>query len=76
MYDRVIGTCSICGGAVAVPSVWHGVIPPTPICQGCGAVPSTHGPVIDMKPAPPMRVTTTNTAQFYDEEKGPRVSDK
>lgn len=46
-----IGTCSICGGAVTVPQVWHGIIPPTPRCSSCGAVPATtYGPVIQMRP--------------------------
>lgn len=49
MY-QVIGTCSNCGGRVAVPSVWFGVIPPVPTCQGCGATAAGHGPVIPMKP--------------------------
>lgn len=47
---NVIGTCSNCGGSVSVPSVWMGIIPPTPICDGCGAVPvAAHGPVIPMQ---------------------------
>jgi hypothetical protein len=50
MYS-VIGTCSICRGAVTAPSVWAGVIPPTPRCSGCGATPANpHGPVIPMAP--------------------------
>lgn len=51
--NRTIGTCSLCGGAVTVPSVWMGVIPPVPTCSGCGArAAEAHGPVIPMKPAP------------------------
>lgn len=47
-----IGTCSICGGAVTVPDLWGGVIPPTPTCSKCGAEKAGHGPVIEMqKPA-------------------------
>lgn len=46
----VIGTCSICGGAVVIPDVWAGVIPPTPTCSKCGAQAATHGPIINMVP--------------------------
>jgi len=49
--NRAMGTCSICGGCVSVPTVWWGVIPPTPTCEACGAVPvEAHGPVIPMRP--------------------------
>lgn len=44
----IIGTCSECGGAVGIPDVWGGVIPPTPTCTRCGAVAANHGPVIPM----------------------------
>jgi hypothetical protein len=51
--NRVVGTCSICSGAVTVPTVWCGVLPPTPTCSGCGAEAASHGPVIPMKPRKP-----------------------
>jgi hypothetical protein len=55
MY-QVIGTCSQCRGAVTLPQVWGGILPPTPTCSNCGAQPANpHGPVIDM--APPRRYT-------------------
>lgn len=47
---QVLGTCSICGGRVTLPTVWWGVIPPTPTCESCGATARQHGPVIDMEP--------------------------
>ena len=53
--DLVMGTCSICGGAVTVPKIWMGVVPPTPTCARCGAyaAPPTL-PVIPMyRPEPP-----------------------
>lgn len=46
----ILGTCSVCGGAVSVPDVWFGVIPPVPTCSSCGATKRGHGPVIDMEP--------------------------
>ena len=53
----IIGSCSICGGPVTVPTIWHCVIPPTPTCSRCGAIRAdTHGSVIPMVP-----VKTTNT---------------
>lgn len=54
----IIGTCSICGGAVQTPDIWHGIVPPTPTCTQCGAHKADHGPVIDMKPAPRQDVVT------------------
>ena len=59
MNDVTVGTCSLCGGAVTVPGVWMGVVPPTPTCQNCGAVAMpNHGPIIPMQPSR----TTTGTA--------------
>ena len=52
LSGEVIGECSICGGDVCVPRIWHGVNPPKPRCNGCGAV-ARSGPVIDMRPANP-----------------------
>ncbi len=46
---RVLGTCSICGGAVTVPHVWMGLLPPTPTCMCCGAKARDNGPVIPMQ---------------------------
>lgn len=51
MSYTIIGTCSICKGPVTVPTVWYGLLPPTPTCRSCGAVPAPdHGPVIKMMP--------------------------
>lgn len=55
-----IGTCSLCGGAVTLPTVWLGIVPPTPTCSTCGATPKqAHGPVIDME-----RATSTTTIKI------------
>lgn len=48
---QTIGTCSLCGGAVTLPIVWHGIVPPAATCSSCGAVAAQHGPVIPMRPA-------------------------
>jgi len=63
MYNKVVlGTCSLCGGPVSVPTVWHGVIPPTPTCERCGAVKAdTYDKVIKMRPAPRVVIKTTST---------------
>lgn len=45
----VIGTCSLCGGAVTAPDAWHSVTPYVPECSACGATAAAHGPVIPMR---------------------------
>lgn len=46
-----LGTCSICGGRVSIPDVWHSVIPPVPTCEKCGAtMKNPYGKVIKMDP--------------------------
>lgn len=53
---RTIGTCSLCGGPVTVPTIWWSVVPPIPHCERCGAVPKqAFGPVIDMERRSPSR---------------------
>lgn len=49
--NATVGTCSLCGGRVSVPSPWMGTIPPVPTCDSCGATAASHGPVIPMVPA-------------------------
>lgn len=63
MYDKVVlGTCSLCGGPVSVPAVWHGIVPPKPRCEQCGAVKADeYGEVIKMRPAPQIVIKTTST---------------
>jgi len=47
--STTVGTCSICGGRVSIPSNWSATVPPTPTCESCGATKKQpHGPVIDM----------------------------
>lgn len=67
-----VGTCSICGGPVSVPSVWYGVTPPVPTCEHCGAVrQDSYGPVIPMKPAPRTWTGTKwTTAPTWQSEPG------
>ena len=60
--DQIIGTCSICGGAVTMPFAWWSVLPPTPTCSQCGATAAQYGPVVQMQPRPTYRTTwTTHT---------------
>jgi len=47
--NQTIGTCSLCGGRVTLPTVWHGVAPPTPTCESCHATAKSHGPTIEME---------------------------
>lgn len=51
--ETPIGTCSLCGGAVVVPTIYWAINPPTPRCKSCGAyAKKNYGPIIDMVPAP------------------------
>lgn len=53
MNDTIIGKCSLCGGRVTVPSVFHSVIPPKPTCESCGAIAAEPDlPVVPMQPVP------------------------
>lgn len=48
MSQKVIGTCSNCGGNVVAIEVQYSVRPVPPTCQSCGATPRS--PVLDMGP--------------------------
>lgn len=69
MMSQVVGTCSICGGAVMMPLTWMSTIPPVPTCGGCGAVAAAHGPVIPMRKLDYQVVTSTGTAPRDDSSK-------
>ena len=49
---KPIGRCSLCGGVVSIPTVWHGTNRPIPTCEDCGAVAdeAANLPVVPMKP--------------------------
>ena len=64
---NVIGTCSQCGGPVAVPTVWMGIYPPNPTCQRCGAVASQYGPTIPTVPVDKKVVTSTTLIKSIEE---------
>lgn len=47
--EIVIGSCSLCGGAVVVPRVFMSTKQPRGTCSTCGAVDARgHGPAIPM----------------------------
>lgn len=47
--DNRVGTCSLCGGPVVLPSM---MLHPVPCCARCGAqAKNPHGPVIPMESA-------------------------
>lgn len=60
MYTTV-GTCGKCGGAVMVPTIWYGIIPPDATCQKCGAIAANHGNILPMIDAPKKYTNTTFT---------------
>lgn len=64
----VVGSCSLCGGPVTVPSAWLSVTPPTPSCASCGAIRAGFGRVIDMQPSPRTRISTATTGFDLDSE--------
>lgn len=51
--QTIVGTCSLCGGPVGVPTIWGSVTPAVPTCLHCRAVKKDngYGPTIDMRPA-------------------------
>lgn len=51
MNEKVIGTCSNCGGDVVVHGVQYSTRPLPPRCRSCGA--TARKPVIDMAPPAP-----------------------
>lgn len=65
----VIGTCSECGGPVAVPTVTWSTVAPVPTCLKCGAVQrESYGPTIPMRPRIPLRPewgNGTTSPHFY-----------
>lgn len=64
MSVRVVGTCSNCGGPVAVPTFFHSIYPPVPQCRSCGATPkNARGPVIPMNPPPKSEVMASRRTQ-------------
>jgi hypothetical protein len=67
MTQSNVGTCGNCGGAVTVPTVWLGVVPPTPTCQCCGATPKdAHGLVREMNP-PSQRDRLLTAGERFEE---------
>ena len=64
--NTVIGKCSICGGPVSVPEIWHGVVPPTPTCERCGA---THEPQDSLPTLPMRRANYPNHPGYHGKNK-------
>jgi hypothetical protein len=63
LNDKTVGTCSICGGPVVVPTFYWSTIPPVPTCSQCGATPAhpAHGPIIKMQRNPNQVRLSENT---------------
>lgn len=69
--DTVIGTCSLCGGAVMVPEVWYSTIPAVPRCRGCGATQrNPYGAVIEMEPPDEMTSSAFRAQALLRQENG------
>ena len=69
VYEQTIGTCSLCGGRVTLPMVWHSnnTAPPRAKCERCWAVAVPHAlPVIQMAPNGTFhRSCSKGTAVYY-----------
>jgi hypothetical protein len=63
--DIVVGKCSLCGGSVTVPTVWHGILRPTATCQSCGATEKNNLPVIQMEKPAKRNVTTITVGKTF-----------
>ena len=66
----VVGTCSLCGGGVMLPSIWHGVDSPPAQCDECGAIAQNPGPVIPMEPQKPYGRGISNLPINYRMDEG------
>lgn len=71
---NIVGTCSICGGRVMVPTVYHSVVPPIPSCESCKAIAATSGPVIPMTPLKGSTNNWSSTNQDPNEGKPTSIS--
>lgn len=77
---QIIGTCSICGGPVCVPTVWGSICQPIPQCFRCSAIKNdNYGPIIDMKPVQQcvsVWTTTTSSTEYILNEDDTRGEGK
>ena len=73
MCKTIMGKCSLCGGYVTVPTVWHGIYPPTPTCDSCGATKKDNLPVIPMDPPKQTWIPEKELPAYVDQRpKDPR----
>lgn len=58
-----IGKCSLCGGLVTVPMIWHGINPPPKTCSGCGAEvdEAANLKTLPMKQSPGIKISSTGS---------------
>lgn len=67
MNDVIVGTCSICGGPVVIPSIILSTVQPTPFCRKCGARKvEDYGPTIKMEPLSKKSGTNSPETQYND----------
>lgn len=71
--SNIIGSCSICGGDVASPAIWAGIIPPTATCTRCGATSKNLGPVIPMRPVSEGKAWTGTSTVHSEYRNAPAI---
>lgn len=71
MY-KVVGKCGSCGGRVTIPTIWHGVNPPTAQCESCHAYAddTAHLPVMPMRPKAQSSLQLTRRQSLTDDGVG------
>lgn len=74
-YEITVGTCSECGGRVALSRAWFSTLPQLPRCTVCGAYPEKpYGNVIMMK-KPIVRAEFEDLMRAIRESTSRRITD-
>lgn len=63
---KPVGRCSLCGGLVTIPMVWHGVQPPKATCEACGAVEDTSAKLPVIPTVKPLNVSVFRWLLRFD----------
>lgn len=69
--QSIVGKCSICGGLVAVPSVWMSILPAVPRCLSCGATQKPHDPWAHLPTIPMERASQERTIVTITDKTAP-----
>ncbi len=64
--EIIIGKCSICSGIVTLPTMWHGIVPPSARCKSCGACEASRDYHMDSLPVIPMLESFQSVIADFD----------